>query len=117
AQRQTNEKTYGNYPAPLKLLEVVESGYTNGFEAGLETERRAIVDLAETDAGKSLLRLFFLKQGAGKAAMANVHAKPSEIKHAAVIGGGTMGAGIVHALIRAGIPVRLVEVDAPAVSG
>ena len=33
-----------------------------------------------------------------------------------MIGGGTMGAGIAHALARAGIFVRLVEVDAPAMS-
>src|SRR5439155_4195758 len=44
-------------------------------------------------------------------------AKPHDINYAAVIGGGTMGAGIVHALVRAGIPVRLIEVDPPAVSG
>src|SRR5439155_26010337 len=44
-------------------------------------------------------------------------AKPHDINYAAVIGGGTMGAGIVHALVVAGIPVRLVEVDPRAISG
>jgi len=38
------------------------------------------------------------------------------VNYTAVIGGGTMGAGIAHALARSGMFVRLVEVDAPAMS-
>jgi 3-hydroxyacyl-CoA dehydrogenase/enoyl-CoA hydratase/3-hydroxybutyryl-CoA epimerase len=116
ARRETIVKTHGNYPAPLRLLEVVRIGFERGFSAGLEAERRAILELTETDAGRNLLRLFFLRQGAKKRAGERVVAPPHEVKHAAVIGGGTMGAGIAHALIRAGIPVRLVEVSPPAVS-
>src|SRR5439155_2092902 len=93
AERQTNEKSYGNYPAPTKVLEVVRVGYEQGAAAGLAAERKAIAELGETDAGRNLLRLFFLKQGAAKAAFAGITAKPNEIKHAAVTGGGTMGAG------------------------
>jgi 3-hydroxyacyl-CoA dehydrogenase/enoyl-CoA hydratase/3-hydroxybutyryl-CoA epimerase len=117
AERQTNEKSFGNYPAPSKVLDVVRIGYEQGVAAGLAAERTAIAELGETDAGRNLLRLFFLKQGAAKAAAAGINAKTREVKYAAVIGGGTMGAGIVHALVRAGIPVRLVEVNAAAVSG
>ena len=117
AHHATMKATYGNYPAPLRLLDVVQAGYEKGFDAGIEAERKAVVDLGETDALRNLMRLFFLRQGARKRATENLNgAKPREIKHAAVIGGGTMGAGIVHALIRAGIPVRLVEVNAQAVS-
>ncbi|HEY8669194.1 MAG TPA: 3-hydroxyacyl-CoA dehydrogenase NAD-binding domain-containing protein, partial [Tepidisphaeraceae bacterium] len=41
-------------------------------------------------------------------------AKPREVKYAAVIGGGTMGAGIAHGLLRAGVLVRLIEVNPQA---
>ena len=116
ARRETIAKTHGNYPAPLRLLDVVRIGFERGFAAGLEEERRAILGLTETDAGRNLLRLFFLRQGAKKRAAERVAAQPHGVKYAAVVGGGTMGAGIAHALIRAGIPVRLVEVDPPAVS-
>ncbi|MGB7159492.1 MAG: 3-hydroxyacyl-CoA dehydrogenase NAD-binding domain-containing protein [Tepidisphaeraceae bacterium] len=116
ARRETIEKTHGNYPAPLRLLDVVRAGFERGFAAGLEEERRAITELTGTDAGRNLLRLFFLRQGAKKRAAERVAAQPHDVKHAAVIGGGTMGAGITHTLIRAGIPVRLVEVDPPAVA-
>jgi 3-hydroxyacyl-CoA dehydrogenase/enoyl-CoA hydratase/3-hydroxybutyryl-CoA epimerase len=116
ARRKTLAQTHGNYPAPPALLDVVKTSYEQGFAAGLEAERRAILELTATDAGRNLLRLFFLRQAAKKEAAAHVASPPREVKHVAVIGGGTMGAGIIHAFIRAGLPVRLVEVDPPAVS-
>ena len=99
---KTMSQTHGNYPAPISLLDVVKIGYKQGFAAGLEAERGAILELTQGDARRNLLRLFFLRQGAKKLAAAQAPATPHEIKYAAVIGGGTMGAGIVHALIRAG---------------
>jgi 3-hydroxyacyl-CoA dehydrogenase/enoyl-CoA hydratase/3-hydroxybutyryl-CoA epimerase len=117
ARRQTEERTFGNYPAPLRLIDVLKAGYDDGFSAGLAAERAALLELTQTDACRNLLRLFFLRQGAKRRASDQLKAKPKEINYAAVIGGGTMGAGIVHALIRANVRVRLVEVDAAAVSG
>ncbi len=116
ARHKTLKETHGNYPAPMALLDVIETGYENDFAAGLVAEREAILRVTATDAGRNLLRLFFLRQGAKKEAMSSLHAKPATVNYAAVIGGGTMGAGIVHALARAGIFVRLVEVSAAAVS-
>ena len=116
AERETRQKTHGNYPAPLRLLDVARIGYDHGIADGFAAERSALVDLSDTDATRNLMRLFFLRQGAKKQAGETLSAKPHDVKHAAVIGGGTMGAGIVHALVRAGIPVRLVEVDPKAVS-
>jgi 3-hydroxyacyl-CoA dehydrogenase/enoyl-CoA hydratase/3-hydroxybutyryl-CoA epimerase len=116
ARAQTVEKTFDNYPAPLRLLEVVRTGYEQGHAAGLSAEREAILKLTQTAATTNLLRIFFLRQGAKKRAAEPLKAKPAEINHAAVIGGGTMGAGIAHALIRAGIRVRLVEVNPQAAS-
>ncbi|HEY7087011.1 MAG TPA: 3-hydroxyacyl-CoA dehydrogenase NAD-binding domain-containing protein [Tepidisphaeraceae bacterium] len=117
ARRETLKSTFGNYPAPMRLLDVMDIGYDKGIQAGFDAERQGLFDLSQGDACQNLLRLFFLRQGAKKRASEPLNAKPLEVKHAAVIGGGTMGAGIVHALIRAGIPVRLVEVNPAAVSG
>ena len=111
ARRQTLERTYENYPAPLRLLEVVKTGRDQGVAAGLTAEREAILQLMRTEATRNLLRVFFLRQGAKRRAAARLRSKPSEVKNAAVVGGGTMGAGIVHALVRAGVHVRLVEVN------
>jgi len=114
ARRKTLEQTRGHYPAPMKIIDVIETGFERGPAAGLEAERRGLTELMGTDACRNLLRLFFLRQGAKREIAAALPAKPREVNYAAVIGGGTMGAGIVHGLVKAGIPVRLVEVDAKA---
>jgi len=116
ARAQTLEKTLGNYPAPMKLLDVVAAGYADGFEAGLRAEREAITSLASGPECQNLLRVFFLRQGAKKRLARQLPAPPHAVHYAAVIGGGTMGSGIAHALVRAGIQVRLVEVNPAAAS-
>jgi 3-hydroxyacyl-CoA dehydrogenase / enoyl-CoA hydratase / 3-hydroxybutyryl-CoA epimerase len=116
ARTRTKAETHGHYPAPLRLLDVVAEGLAHGASAGFDAERQALLDLIETDESRNLLRLFFLGQEAKRVAAAQVKAKPADVKYAAVIGGGTMGAGIVHALINAQIQVRLVEVSPAAVS-
>jgi 3-hydroxyacyl-CoA dehydrogenase/enoyl-CoA hydratase/3-hydroxybutyryl-CoA epimerase len=116
ARKETFATTLGNYPAPIRLIDVVRRGCEKGEAAGLEAEREAIGELIETDASRNLIRLFFLKQGAKRRIADQLQAKPADVKRAAAIGGGTMGAGIVHALTRAGIDVRLVEVNVKAAS-
>lgn len=114
ARKETQEQTHGHYPAPMRLIDVVKTGYEKGPAAGFDAERAGLLDLMETDAARSLMRLFFLRQGSKKWISQQVNAKPREVTYAAVIGGGTMGAGIVHSLVKAGIQTRLIEVDAKA---
>ena len=68
ARRQCIEPTYENYPAPPRLLEVVEAGHERGVAAGLVAEREAILQLMQTGATRNLLRLFFLRQAAKRRA-------------------------------------------------
>ena len=116
AHAKTMAMSYGNYPAPLKVLEITRANYESGMAAGLEGERKALCELMETESCRNLMRLFFLRHAAKRSLSKQVRAKPLDVKYAAVIGGGTMGAGIVHSLIRAGIQLRLVEVNEKAAS-
>ena len=116
ARRQALAKTWGHYPNATRIIAVVRTTCTSGAAAGLAAERAAIVDLADTDAAHNLMRLFFLRHDAKRAALPKIETQPAPVNHAAVVGGGVMGAGIVHALVRAGIPVRLVEQDQAAAS-
>ena len=113
-EAKTMEQTYGNYPAANQVIQVVRDTFDHGNTAGLDSERRAVRDLMASPACQNLMRLFFLRQGGKKAIANQVKAKPVEVKYAAVIGGGTMGAGIAYALARSGVQVRLVEVNAKA---
>ena len=115
ATKQTLEQTHGNYPAAMKVLEIVRAGFDGGFQAGLDAERQALRELMDTEACHNLMRLFFLRQGAKRAVAAQLNGvRGAEAKHGAVIGGGTMGAGIAYSMARAGIQVRLVEMNEKA---
>ncbi|MBI1370558.1 MAG: hypothetical protein GC162_18125 [Planctomycetes bacterium] len=115
AKRETLKKTYGHYPAAEALIDVVMTVCREGHQAGLEAERSAALKLAGTDVCRNLMRLFFLRHDAKRTIRAAIKSDPVHLDHAAVIGGGVMGAGIVHALVRAGLRVRLIEVSPEAV--
>ena len=100
-------------PAPRRAVEVMRAGIAD-HQAGLDAERAALVELRDSTAGKNLLRLFALKQGAKKRALKAANGEPREVKKVVVFGGGTMGAGIAYALLRADFDVATVESDAPA---
>ena len=114
AEAKTMEQTHGNYPAAMQVIQIVRDTFDRGTQAGLDSERRALRELMDTPACHNLMRLFFLRQGNKKAIASQIKAKPAEVNHAAVVGGGTMGAGIAHSLARAGVQVRLIEVDGKA---
>jgi 3-hydroxyacyl-CoA dehydrogenase/enoyl-CoA hydratase/3-hydroxybutyryl-CoA epimerase len=98
-------------PAPLRLVDIVETGFGEGLEAAAAAERRGLIDLRRTTATKHLLRLFFLRTAAKKAAAVEAAGRPRPVQRAVVIGGGTMGAGIAAALAAAGVDVQVVEAD------
>lgn len=58
ARSQVMKMSYGLYPAPLKILDIVRVGVDKGFEAGLEAERKAFGELSQTSQSKGLIGLF-----------------------------------------------------------
>ena len=120
ARRKTRAITFGNYPAADAVIDTVMTVCREGHDSGLKAEREALVSLGQTEACQNLIRIFFLRQGAKRAVRRRLGDDASgsgiDIQHAAVIGSGTMGAGIAHALIGAGIQVRLVDVNEDAVA-
>ena len=116
AEAKTMATTYGNYPSAAKVIEIVRTSHDLGHAAGLEAERASLRDLIDSDACHNLMRLFFLRQRVKKGIAEQLSAKPLDVKCAGVIGGGTMGAGIAYALARAGVQVRLIEMNPAAVA-
>jgi len=96
--------------APVRALEVIEAGLALPFHAALAYERRVFLELKTGSQSKALRHLFF----AQRAAKAPAHLKGAalEVLHAAVVGGGTMGAGIAYALLSSGLQVTILEADA-----
>jgi 3-hydroxyacyl-CoA dehydrogenase len=100
-------------PAPLRAVDAIEAA-GKPFDEGLAVERRAFLELLETPESKGLRHAFFAERAAGKVDGITPSTPIRPLDQAAVIGAGTMGAGIAVALLDAGIPLWLVEADQAA---
>jgi 3-hydroxyacyl-CoA dehydrogenase/enoyl-CoA hydratase/carnithine racemase len=108
ARETVLRKTRGNYPAPLKILECVETGLEYGFEAGIECEIKAFAELHGTEACQNLVRLFLDMQDNKK--LKNPE-KGLPVETVGMIGAGFMGSGITEVSIRNGYDVVLKDIS------
>jgi len=108
ARETVMRKTRGNYPAPLKILDCVETGLNHGMAAGLEAEAMGFGELHATQASKSLIGLFLAMQENKKLKNNN---KTENVDSLAMIGAGFMGAGITEVSIKNGYDVILKDIS------
>jgi len=108
ARETVMRKTRGNYPAPLKILDCVETGLEHGLEAGLEAEAMGFGALHATPEAKNLIGLFLAMQENKKLKNNN---KTENVDELAMIGAGFMGAGITEVSIKNGYDVILKDIS------
>ncbi|OHV78656.1 3-hydroxyacyl-CoA dehydrogenase NAD-binding domain-containing protein [Ensifer sp. LCM 4579] len=100
--------------APLRALAALRKASETDFASAMEFERETFLELRGSAQAAALRHVFFAERAALRPPeLAGI--TPRDIRSAAVIGGGTMGAGIVAALRDAGLPVVLIERDEVAV--
>lgn len=102
-----------NQIAPVKAIELVAMAADTPMAEAMKTERAVFLDLRAGDQARALRHMFFAERAAK--APETLTAPAVDLKHAVVVGGGTMGAGIAYALLNAGVQVTLLETDADAV--
>ncbi|MED5312456.1 MAG: 3-hydroxyacyl-CoA dehydrogenase NAD-binding domain-containing protein [Pseudomonadota bacterium] len=100
--------------APEEAVRLVELAASHSFEDGLEAERATFLRLRDGDECRALRHIFFAERGARAPARLKA-VRPASLANTVVIGGGSMGAGIAHALARAGSAITLIERDDEAV--
>ena len=109
ARNNISKKTNGNYPAPLKALDVVAKCRKMGRDDALKYERIAFVELAKGSVAKNLIGVFFGERKL-KSKATNLCKSDSKVSKVAVMGSGAMGSGIAFALAnKAGINVSLYD--------
>jgi 3-hydroxyacyl-CoA dehydrogenase len=112
AGRSRVEARWPALPAPRRAIDTIEAA-AKPFEEGLAIERRAFDQLLRTPESRALRHAFFAERAAGKVPGPGA-APPRPLASAALVGAGTMGAGIAVCLLNAGIPVRVLETDQAA---
>ena len=113
--RNTVRAVAGPYPAPIKCIDALHAAITSkNFDDGLKKERQLFLDLLQTDESKALRHAFFAERAASKIPDIPENTALREIKSAAVVGSGTMGAGIAMNFANAGIPVKMLEMKQEA---
>jgi 3-hydroxyacyl-CoA dehydrogenase/enoyl-CoA hydratase/3-hydroxybutyryl-CoA epimerase len=91
AREKVMETSKGFYPAPLKILEVLEKGAGKPRADYLGMEAEAFAELSQSIQSKNLQHIFFLTDASKK--VENKDELPS-VKRGAVLGAGVMGGGI-----------------------
>jgi 3-hydroxyacyl-CoA dehydrogenase/enoyl-CoA hydratase/3-hydroxybutyryl-CoA epimerase len=120
AEKNVLAKTRGNYPAPLKALDVAWKSLTDSQTQSLENEKKGFIELALGAPAQNLIRVFFLQERAKKLKLpaALIGSQTSKVnpqgitsvKKALVVGAGLMGAGIAQWLSAREIRVLLKDI-------
>lgn len=114
AQRELQKKTHGHYPAPEAALEVAVSTVGRNRAESQQAEHEALARLVGLPQTGNLIRLSFLRERAKK--HRHTTAEPREIRRAAVIGAGLMGASIAYSLSARGIETTLQDISPEALA-
>jgi len=113
-------KTHGNYPAPLRILEVVEKSWGQKRERALDVEAKAFGELWGTNESHNLVGLFFLseeaKRDTGVSLKADVVKALPKIAEVAVLGAGVMGGGIASQSAAKGMRTLVKDIGWDSVS-
>ena len=93
------------------VFESIRAASVLPFDQGLELEARLSADSLLATESRALRHVFFAERACGRIPGIEASRTASEVRRAAVIGAGTMGAGIAMSLADAGIPVSLIDKD------
>ncbi|MDH1071449.1 3-hydroxyacyl-CoA dehydrogenase NAD-binding domain-containing protein [Pseudomonas nitroreducens] len=97
--------------SPQRCIDAVEAATQLPLREGLARERALFQQCMESPQRAAQIHAFFAEREAAKVEGLGADVQPREVRRAAVIGGGTMGVGIVLCFANAGIPVQLLEVN------
>ena len=113
ARRRVLRETGGHYPAPIRILDVLERSVGRPASVGFSLETEAAGDLIVHPVTRNLIALFQMSE---KAKKDPATPEAAEVRRAAVLGAGVMGGGIAALFASSGIPVRLKDVRHEAVA-
>lgn len=97
------KKTNGFYQAPLKILDVMDSGMMKGRTSYLAGEAQAFGELAISEQSKNLQHIYFMSEAIKKYTGPKGTKAIPTLERGAALGAGTMGGGIAWLMADAGM--------------
>jgi len=107
AKKKIYKATQGQYPAPVRALEVIEKTFRTNDPYRYDLEAQKIGSLIASPISKSLIQIFFAME---KVRKTKHSLPPRPITKVAVMGAGVMGSGIAHLLASKEKWIRLRDV-------
>lgn len=107
AKEMVMRSTYGNYPAPLKILETISGNYGKSREKAIDIETTNFGTLMESDESFQLIHLFFAMNAMKKNPLKD---QVRNHKTLAVLGAGLMGEGIAEVSIMKEMDILLKDI-------
>ncbi|HVY49042.1 MAG TPA: fatty acid oxidation complex subunit alpha FadJ [Minicystis sp.] len=112
AREELRKKTGGHYPAPERIVDVLETYAKSGLAASQDVEARAFGELVVSNVAARLMEIFFAQTALKKdPGVDDPSVKPRKVETIAMLGAGLMGAGIAYVSIEGGYHVRLKDKD------
>ncbi len=112
ATELVQRETWGNYPAPFKIIECVKAGMEKGPAAGVEAETKKFGELVVSPQSRELIQIFLSMTAMKKNPLKD---KVRPVKKIGILGAGLMGAGIADVSSTNGMEVLLKDVSYDAV--
>ena len=112
AAKLVQKQTWGNYPAPFKIIECVKAGMERGLAAGMEVETKKFSELLVSPQSRELIQIFLSMTGMKKNPLKD---RVRPVKKIGILGAGLMGAGIANVSATNGMEVILKDISYDAV--
>jgi 3-hydroxyacyl-CoA dehydrogenase/enoyl-CoA hydratase/carnithine racemase len=108
ARKKVLRQTLGNYPAPIEILNCIETGLKKGTAAGYEAEVIKFEELMIGSVSKELRNLFFAMTDKKKNSWAE---HTDTLRTLGLLGAGFMGSGIAEVTLDKGIDIVLKDIN------
>ncbi|MDH3422925.1 MAG: 3-hydroxyacyl-CoA dehydrogenase NAD-binding domain-containing protein [Gemmatimonadota bacterium] len=117
ARKKVLETTGGHYPAPLRILQILEDHLAGPPDESLAAEARAAAELIVSPVCKNLLHVYHLREAARKGTgTMDPAARPGEVRELGVLGAGVMGGGIAQLAAQNDVRVYMKDIRHEAVT-
>ncbi len=109
------KKTYGNYPAPIAIMNCIYEGLQLPIDRALTVECRYFTQCVLSPESKNMIRTLFINMNeANKGEARPAGIPPTNLKKIGILGAGMMGAGIAYVSAMNGLNVVLKDVTKEA---